>query len=407
MRLTYNRRLYGQRMAVAFRFVWLTCSVLPRLLLAQGFTISPIARPGDPAPDGEVFVTAYNVSINDNGQIAFPALISRIITGLFLFDQGEIFKIAEHGTPTRCGTFGLFDYPSLNPKGQIAFSAQAGLGGIGVFLWDGNKSQAIACPGDPAPDCGTFGSVVSNPTLNYGGQMAFAGRLSTSDFGIFFYDSKKITKITCPGDPAPGGGNFIRAFVPTINDQGQVAFEAEISPQGSGIFLYDKGQVRAIARQGDCTPEGGTFGYLTRPRINNLRQVAFVEFRGAMNVLWLDGGKGIRRILPAIDPETGDEIALLNPRGGPPHPFYLNDLGQIVFEGRRTGQNGVRQGLLFFDGERFANIVFSGDPMPDPHGYLFDDFLRLALNNVGQAAFIAGYPRLSEAGLFIAVPTSQ
>ena len=49
MRLIYNRRLYGQRMAVAFRFVWLTFSVLPRLLLAQGFTISPIARPGDPA----------------------------------------------------------------------------------------------------------------------------------------------------------------------------------------------------------------------------------------------------------------------------------------------------------------------------------------------------------------------
>ncbi len=407
MRLIYNRRLYGQGLVVALRFVWLSFSLLPGLLLAEGFTISPIARPGDPAPDGEVFLSVYTLSINDNGQIAFPALVSRTTTGLFLFDQGEIFEIAEHGAPSRCGTFGLFEYPSLNPEGQIAFSAQVAPGERGVFLWDGNTPHAIACPRDLAPDCGTFGSEATTPTLNDRGQMAFAGRLSTGNFGVFFYDSKKITKIACPGDPAPGGGNFIHAILPSITDQGQVAFEAEISPRGSGIFLYDGGKVRAIAREGDPAPGGGTFGLLTRPLINKVGQIAFVSIVGFSAELWLFDKKEIRRILPAMDPESGDEIAILNPRAGPPHPFYLNDLGQIAFEGRRTGQNGFREGLFFFDGERFANIVFSDDPMPDPHHYQFIDFLRLALNNVGQVAFIAGYPRIDQAGLFIAVPTSR
>jgi len=390
----------------------LLLSIPSSFVQAQDFTILPIARFGDPAPDGGVFDRVHTLSFNDRGQIVFGALTGTL-QGLFLFDQGEIFTIVRQGDPAPGGgNFGLFGYTWLNQQGQIAFSVILSTGEEGVYLFDGGTIRAIARSGDPAPECGTFGSLVL-PWLNSQGQVAFTGRVS-GRYGTFLYDGNQVLTIACPGDPAPGGGTFVRTLRPSLNDIGQVVFEAQVSSPGSGgIFLNEKGKLRQIARGGDPAPGGETFSGLYVPIINASGQVAFVASLRSTPETWVaflfEEGK-IRRLLPSYDPETGEEVGVAGPSGGRPHPLYFNDLGQTAFVGGRRfpGEETFRSGLFYFDGEIFKTILFAGDPMPDPRGYRFSDIFYVYLNNLCEIAFVAGgYPILGATGLFLAIPANS
>jgi hypothetical protein len=162
----------------------------------------------------------------------------------------------------------------------------------------------------------------------------------------------------------------------------------------------------AVARYGDPGPEGKTFGGLYRPLINNAGQIGFVA--AGIGLVLAEHGK-FRRILPYTNPETGELLAIFLPRGSYPHPFSLNDAGQIVFEGRQilSGEE-FRDGMFLFDSSDFRAILHAGDLMPDPRGVQFFDFFSLALNNAGQVSFVSnGYPRFEWSSLFLAVPDTH
>src|SRR5437867_4410364 len=69
---------------------------------------------------------------------------------------------------------------------------------------------------------------------------------------------------TFPGGPIPGvgTGQFAFDFEPgDLNAKGQLAFGADLSTGGEGVFLADsKGKLTAMARTGDTAPDGTTFG---------------------------------------------------------------------------------------------------------------------------------------------------
>jgi hypothetical protein len=195
-----------------------------------------------------------------------------------------------------------------------------------------------------------------------------------------------------------------------MNNAGQVVLEASLSspPGATGIFLYEQGELFAVARDGDPAPWGGSFGPMSSPMINNAGQVGFHSGGPAGGMIVLEGGK-FRRILPYTDPDTGEVFRIFLPRGGRWHPFYLNDAGQIVFEGQQIppGED-FRNGMFFFDGSGFRAIVYAGDLMPDPRGVRFRNFYSLALNNAAQVSFVSdGYPRIDDNSLFIAVPAAH
>lgn len=80
------------------------------------------------------------------------------------------------------------------------------------------------------------------------------------------------------GDPAPGGGEFVFDFEPwTMNEQGEVAFAADLTTGGEGVFIARTSGLLEIMRSGDQAPGGGTFegSVLAETTINDRGDVVF------------------------------------------------------------------------------------------------------------------------------------
>jgi len=92
-----------------------------------------------------------------------------------------------------------------------------------------------------------------------------------------------VKVVSVQGDPAPdGNGTFFSFNAPSISDFGQAAFNADLSgtsggsADNKGIFRGDGTTLVTIARKGQSTPSAnGTFSTLQLPSINGQGQVAF------------------------------------------------------------------------------------------------------------------------------------
>src|SRR5262245_29797660 len=82
------------------------------------------------------------------------------------------------------------------------------------------------------------------------------------------------------GDPIPGdpGVNYVNDFEPgALNNNGDLAFGADVSTGGEGIFFRRNGEVVELGRTGGSAPGGGTyeFGFLGTVALNDHGDVAF------------------------------------------------------------------------------------------------------------------------------------
>ncbi len=240
-----------------------------------------IARTGDPAPGGGVFVSTFNASVNDNGDVVFLGALSTLGTGVFVSSGGTLNRLAATGDPAPTGgTFlSFFNLPSINNLVQVAFPADVTAPGrSGIFL----SSEAGIAPlvqiGDAAPGGGTF-SLLRFAWLNDAGQVAFLGNVTPPGrSGVFLWSGGAIRAVAQVGDSAPGGGTFTSFFGaffgPAINSSGHVAFRADLS-NGEGVFLFTDGTLSRIAHSGDPVPGGGTLLFIDDISLNDTGQVAF------------------------------------------------------------------------------------------------------------------------------------
>jgi len=88
-----------------------------------------------------------------------------------------------------------------------------------------------------------------------------------------------FTPIAFLGDPAPGGGIFfVHDFEPSgLNSHGDIAFGADVSTGGEGVFLRHNRQNMQLGRTNGTAPGGGTFdfGFLGPLSLNDQGDVAF------------------------------------------------------------------------------------------------------------------------------------
>jgi hypothetical protein len=223
--------------------------------------ISKIMAPGDPAPGGSVFDMAFNPWINDGGDVAFGAHVkgeecinigSPVLCGESLYLRraatGAIESIAHQGDPAPGG--GNFRWAwgaVMNARDEIAFMGELGTLGNsrGIFLHSGGGNVAIARPGDPMPGGGNIQTVnpvqsMGNYSLNNRGQVSFNAVLDTGDSGLYVYSNGRVNLVARTGTVVPGVGTIASvAFVitgGTLNDSGQLAFFATLA-DGSGVLL--------------------------------------------------------------------------------------------------------------------------------------------------------------------------
>jgi hypothetical protein len=124
------------------------------IFLSSNGNLIAIARPGDAVPGGGHIVTASfnpgNYDLNNNGDVAFNALLDTGDEGVFLWSHGALSLVAKTGTVVPgVGTIASLDqygsglpngYVHLNARGQVAF---------GVTLTDGGGALLLATPTGP------------------------------------------------------------------------------------------------------------------------------------------------------------------------------------------------------------------------------------------------------------------
>jgi hypothetical protein len=203
-------------------------------------TVVPVARPGDPAPDGRVFDDAWNGAINNNGDIVFGGYVKGdpcVPLNIYACSDSLYLRSAPSGTIT-----------------------------------------SIAHQGDPAPGGGTFVYAFGG-VPNDAGKIVFIGNLSPSGndqvLGVFAYTHGSLSAVARPGDLLPGGGRFVSAanYDATygINSEGDIAFAASLNADSTGtgnddtgIYVQSHGSLNLVAKTGTVIPGVGTIAALSQ-----------------------------------------------------------------------------------------------------------------------------------------------
>jgi len=273
------------------------------------FRFDPVALAGQPAPgtNGVFRDFVGRAEINDYGEISFIASITSGISasGVFFFSQSGVVPIALGGQNVANLKFITFYEASINNAGDIAFLAavSTGFGSTnGIFLYSRGVITLVALTGQKLPDGSTLPSIYRHDLSN-SGLIAFSAASR-----IYLFSNGSIMPLT----PPAGSGGFdlpsmndqqiavvsqtagFRGVLantgvsiysttgsaksifdsgpsdtPDINDQGQVVFNA--CQSSCGIYRYDGGEDRVRL----VIPADGRF--LRTPQINNRGQIAFVE----------------------------------------------------------------------------------------------------------------------------------
>ena len=90
--------------------------------------------------------------------------------------------------------------------------------------------------------------------------LAAAIMLSGSETALANPPGYSFARIAVLGDSTPGGGTFVNDFEPSsIQNNGDIAFVADVSTGGEGVFLVRNGHISQLARSGNPAPGGGMF----------------------------------------------------------------------------------------------------------------------------------------------------
>lgn len=204
------------------------------------------------------------------------------------------------------------------------------------------------------------------PVLNNGGFVAFNGTFTDGTTGIFRSNGSSLITIAVEN-------GFSRFGDPTINNAGQVGFEASLrTPNGEGIFRGDGGAATMIAG----TRNAGDFDFVNAgPSINAAGRIAFIGER-IVGGNFLDGVyAGDGGAVTAIYDTTG---AFSDFTGNP----SLNDNGAAAFLARINSGVG---GLFVGSGGAFQTVADDSGIFTEVFG-----FSDPSLNERGDVAFTAG-----------------
>ena len=316
--------------------------------------------------------------------------------GLFLARPGEIAQVARFGQPAPGGgTFGpgILGSTPINDRGEVAFAYQLlpatfPLGtNSGLYRFAGKRGgvTAVVVPGStPAPGGGVFQGVAFDPTLNNRGDIAFDGVVPAGD-GVFTADRHgQISTVAQPGDSAPGG-TFVDAVSGSINDAGDVAFVGLIAGGYPGVYVKRAatGEIQSIAQRGEPAPGGGTYVSAYGPMINNRGEIAFVgEFAFRTAGLFLRSAQGVvESVVRPGDPlPGGGNLAFV--RGGSEY-LHLNNAGAVLFLAHLDTGGGR---LYVSSGDDLRFVADTGDVIPGA-GTIVGPFTAGALNDHGEVFF--------------------
>lgn len=257
--------------------------------------IVKVAVVGDPSPLGGIFGAVGPGTLNNNGRIVFLAAAGGNSTSdIFQWRNGVVTKVAAigdsapgGGTYTALGTQSLTfvdgtdipvgPVPDINDSNQIAFVAASTIKS-GIVLRTGQTDRWDIKLGDLTPVSGRYISMQA-PSLNNAGQISFFADYQTGrtfNSGIFAGAQGNWRKVIVFYDAIDGGQCLGLAFsrnpMQSIDASGNVIFWTDLSNNGTQdrlVLGLTTGDYLIVARRGDPTPLGGTYGSINPwPSIN-------------------------------------------------------------------------------------------------------------------------------------------
>ena len=388
------------------------------------------AAPG--APVGAAFSEFRSPIINDAGQTAFAGVL-RLGPGGVTFDNnggiwlsgsGALDLVAFESNPAPGLPAGIYygriadasHNRPFNNAGHTAFfttlSGSVVDGNDSAFFSQATGTMTVLAregshaPGTPAGANYWHGSSILPIAMNDSGQAAFSSHLQdgaggvddTNNSGIWTGTPGAVELVAREGSHAPGtpgGTNFgtgLTSGGPTINNAGQVAFNAHLAPgagvtpkNDEGLWCGTPGSLRLVVREGQHapgTPAGANFGdggslvgFLGSASLNTAGAMAFSAQLepGSGGVIEDDNDWGIWSEgfgSPELVARTGSQ-APDAPAGAVfdfLHPPAMNARGQVAFRaGLRIGSGGVTvdnyYGLWVQDVDGTLRLVLRmGDP---------------------------------------------
>lgn len=300
-----------------------------------GFPTDPaaFANPGALVPN--VFA---NASINNQGVVNYEGFVGYATQHL---PPSSIYSGTGDGSPTTLinttkypytdnnGTTynsSIFFNSSSNDLGTTVFASSAynfptpesqASGPSAIISVTNGKINSVAYQGNPfttvafdpnvsldipANDLAT-GSLVSASGINNQGTIAYVAGNSDGTSNLYTKSSSgALTTIATAGgnsnlsafylgglDTDRGEGPFAKYTLPSINAKGAVAFNANLTGGGKGIFIGDGSSLKTVISE----TNNGPFSYFSAPSLNDSGTVAFNAgfTTGGAAILELNDGK--------------------------------------------------------------------------------------------------------------------
>ena len=195
--------------------------------------------------------------------------------------------------------------------------------------------------------------------------------------GAWAKEDQKV--IAATGSPAPKGGNFFRFLSLTMNEHGEVAFDALLlGTSRTGIFAWDGKATSVIALGGNSDPASGDFGSVRFPAIDSHGSVVFQGDAGLFR-------GDVTSIVPIM--QDGERAPGGGTLVGPPSVFSSNSRGTVVFLTGTAGTDST-QGVFLRNGDQ--TVAIARDNGLSPLGGTFLFFGDPAMGGGRRVAFFAG-----------------
>ena len=262
--------------------------------------------------------------------------------------------------------------PAINDSGAVAFQASLSAGGFAVFRGSGGALTTIVNSNDGVFN--TF-SLGAQPMINNSGTVAFFGQLNpgapgnpsstSATNGIFTGNGTTITPIAL----ADGSTYSSISFVPSINNNGVVAFQAGLAAGGQGIFTGDGTTTNTIV-----TTSTNVLGI---PDINDAGTVAYWERMGTFPGPFTFGVFSSDGTTTTTIAQTGSGFFIFGSGTASPK---INDNGTVGFTAVSLGLQGIYTG----SGGALTDVVDSSGPFNI--SFATSNF---SLNDSGEVAFLS------------------
>ena len=218
----------------------------------------------------------FEPTVNNGGVVALKAQLDtfdqfNLDQGLFSGEDGKRSTLTTYylSSTSRFSEFGSLSRPSINDLGGIAFEAPLdGESTSGIFVTQGTGFETIAAP-DPNVNVG-------RPNLNDAGIVAFH-RFFNDRAGEELVTGSPLTVVADTSGPFQSFGfTFVGFTPPALNNNGDVAFFADLDSGGSGIFVGPDPVTDRVIGTGD-TLDGSTVTNLRfcDEGLNDSGQLAF------------------------------------------------------------------------------------------------------------------------------------